>query len=143
MKLCNNNKSNENQGDKTPLHQQCNCMVCAPAPTFMEILFDAGGRVQQVLPGGGEAVNQDCIVDMSDKRFSCTRNGCSQAGVYDEFCQAVKEAVDKFKVGDGLVDGTTMGPLISPAAVDRVGCSPCLYSFPIENLAAALWPAPP
>jgi succinate-semialdehyde dehydrogenase/glutarate-semialdehyde dehydrogenase len=50
----------------------------------------------------------------------CANRTFVQAGIYDDFCAAVKEAVDKFKVGDGLVDGTTLGPLISPAAVDRV-----------------------
>jgi acyl-CoA reductase-like NAD-dependent aldehyde dehydrogenase len=43
-----------------------------------------------------------------------------QAGIYDQFSKAVVEQVNKFKLGDGLVDGTTLGPLISPAAVDRV-----------------------
>jgi Aldehyde dehydrogenase family len=43
-----------------------------------------------------------------------------QAGIYDQFSKAVVEQVKKFKLGDGLVDGTTLGPLISPAAVDRV-----------------------
>lgn len=43
-----------------------------------------------------------------------------QAGIYDDFARAVTEQVNKFKVGDGLVDGTTLGPLISPAAVERV-----------------------
>ena len=49
-----------------------------------------------------------------------THVGSNQAGIYDQFCEAVKDAVNKFKLGDGLVDGTTLGPLISPAAVDRV-----------------------
>jgi succinate-semialdehyde dehydrogenase / glutarate-semialdehyde dehydrogenase len=43
-----------------------------------------------------------------------------QAGIYDQFSKAVVQEVNKFKLGDGLVDGTTLGPLISPAAVDRV-----------------------
>lgn len=43
-----------------------------------------------------------------------------QAGIYDQFSKAVVQEVNKFKLGDGLVDGTTLGPLISPAAVERV-----------------------
>jgi hypothetical protein len=43
-----------------------------------------------------------------------------QEGIYDELAKAVTEQVQKFKLGDGLRDGTTLGPLISAKAVDFV-----------------------
>jgi succinate-semialdehyde dehydrogenase/glutarate-semialdehyde dehydrogenase len=40
--------------------------------------------------------------------------------VYDQFADLVAARVAALKVGDGLAEGTTLGPLISPAGVDKV-----------------------
>ncbi|MFC6863968.1 CoA-acylating methylmalonate-semialdehyde dehydrogenase [Halomicroarcula sp. GCM10025817] len=40
--------------------------------------------------------------------------------VYDEFADLVVERADAMRVGNGLDDDTDMGPLVSPAAKDRV-----------------------
>ena len=50
----------------------------------------------------------------------CANRIYVQKGVYDEFAAKLKIAVEALKVGDGLSDGTTLGPLIEPAAVDKV-----------------------
>jgi succinate-semialdehyde dehydrogenase/glutarate-semialdehyde dehydrogenase len=50
----------------------------------------------------------------------CANRIYVQRGVYDAFSAKLKVAVEKLKVGDGLEDGTTLGPLIEPAAVDKV-----------------------
>ncbi|MGJ8621275.1 MAG: NAD-dependent succinate-semialdehyde dehydrogenase [Yoonia sp.] len=50
----------------------------------------------------------------------CANRIYVQAGVYDEFAAKLKVAVENLKVGDGFADGTTLGPLIAPAAVDKV-----------------------
>jgi succinate-semialdehyde dehydrogenase/glutarate-semialdehyde dehydrogenase len=50
----------------------------------------------------------------------CANRIYVQAGVYDAFAQKLKVAVENLKVGDGLEDGTTLGPLIEPAALDKV-----------------------
>jgi succinate-semialdehyde dehydrogenase len=43
-----------------------------------------------------------------------------QDGIYDKFAEAFSEAVQKLEVGDGFRDGTTQGPLINDAAVQKV-----------------------
>ena len=43
-----------------------------------------------------------------------------QSGVYDTFAQKLAAAVDKLRVGDGLEDGVTTGPLINQDAVEKV-----------------------
>jgi len=43
-----------------------------------------------------------------------------QEGVYNAFTKAVTEKVAQFKLGDGLKQGTTLGPLINAKAVQRV-----------------------
>ncbi|SES94209.1 NAD-dependent succinate-semialdehyde dehydrogenase [Paracoccus homiensis] len=50
----------------------------------------------------------------------CANRIYVQAGVYDAFAKKLAEAVDKLKVGDGLEDGVTTGPLINEGAVDKV-----------------------
>ncbi|MBT8412162.1 MAG: NAD-dependent succinate-semialdehyde dehydrogenase [Octadecabacter sp.] len=50
----------------------------------------------------------------------CANRIYVQAGVYDEFAQKLKAAVEALKVGDGLTEGTELGPLIGSAAVDKV-----------------------
>ncbi len=50
----------------------------------------------------------------------CANRIYVQKGVYDALAAKLKVAVEKLRVGDGLADGTTLGPLIEPAAVKKV-----------------------
>ncbi len=43
-----------------------------------------------------------------------------QAGVYDEFVEKLTIEVKKLKAGHGTEEGVTQGPLITPAAIDKV-----------------------
>ena len=50
----------------------------------------------------------------------CANRIYVQEGVYDAFAEKLKIAVEKMKVGDGLEDGTDLGPLITPDAIAKV-----------------------
>ena len=50
----------------------------------------------------------------------CANRIYVQAGVYDQFAEKLAAAVSKLKVGDGLEDGVTTGPLINQDAVEKV-----------------------
>ncbi|PHP28557.1 NAD-dependent succinate-semialdehyde dehydrogenase [Limimaricola cinnabarinus] len=50
----------------------------------------------------------------------CANRIYVQKGVYDEFAKRLKAAVEKLHVGDGLSDGTDLGPLIEPSAIEKV-----------------------
>ncbi|MFV0386496.1 NAD-dependent succinate-semialdehyde dehydrogenase [Paracoccus sp. (in: a-proteobacteria)] len=50
----------------------------------------------------------------------CANRIYVQSGVYDEFARRLAAAVDGLRVGDGLEDGVTTGPLISASAVEKV-----------------------
>jgi len=50
----------------------------------------------------------------------CANRIYVQAGVYDAFAEKLTAAVEKLVVGDGLKEGTDLGPLIEPAAMDKV-----------------------
>ncbi|MFQ6546529.1 NAD-dependent succinate-semialdehyde dehydrogenase [Aestuariibius sp. 2305UL40-4] len=50
----------------------------------------------------------------------CANRIYVQDGVYDAFAEKLKNAVEDMTVGDGLEDGTDLGPLIEPGALDKV-----------------------
>ncbi|WP_323008256.1 NAD-dependent succinate-semialdehyde dehydrogenase [Paracoccus sp. (in: a-proteobacteria)] len=50
----------------------------------------------------------------------CANRIYVQAGVYEEFAKKLAAAVDKLRVGDGLEEGVTTGPLINQDAVKKV-----------------------
>ncbi len=50
----------------------------------------------------------------------CANRIYVQRGVYDAFAAKLKIAAEALRVGDGLSDGTDLGPLIEPAALDKV-----------------------
>ncbi len=50
----------------------------------------------------------------------CANRIYVQAGVYDAFAEKLTAAVKALTVGDGMEDGTKIGPLIEKAAVDKV-----------------------
>ncbi|NWB10519.1 NAD-dependent succinate-semialdehyde dehydrogenase [Pseudomonas sp. D5002] len=50
----------------------------------------------------------------------CANRILVQDGIYARFAERLTVAVAQLKVGDGLSDGVTIGPLINAAAVDKV-----------------------
>ncbi len=50
----------------------------------------------------------------------CANRIYVQAGVYDEFAEKLSVAVSQLRVGDGMRDGVTQGPLIDMNAVQKV-----------------------
>ncbi len=50
----------------------------------------------------------------------CANRIYVQSGVYDEFSEKLAAKVSQMKVGDGLEAGSELGPLITPAAIQKV-----------------------
>lgn len=50
----------------------------------------------------------------------CANRIYAQDGIYDSFVEKLAEAVKQLKVGDGLSEGVTQGPLINESAVEKV-----------------------
>mgnify|MGYP003342496555 CR=1 FL=1 len=50
----------------------------------------------------------------------CANRIYVQDGVYDAFAEKLAAKVAQFKVGPGTEQGVTIGPLIEPAAIDKV-----------------------
>jgi len=61
-----------------------------------------------------------CKFRNSGQTCVCTNRIYVQEAIYDAFASKFTEAVKKLKVGVGLEQGVEQGPLIEPAAVDKV-----------------------
>ena len=81
----------------------------APFIVFKDADIDAA--VRGALISKYRNAGQTCV---------CTNRFLVQDEVYDTFTQKLVAAVSAMQVGDGLVDGTQIGPLINQAAIDKV-----------------------
>jgi uncharacterized protein (TIGR02300 family) len=77
-------------------------------PTTGKRFYDLN-RTPIVSPYTGETITVDNA-----------RTRTMVADAEDAQTKKLKVADEKLKVGDGLTDGVTLGPLIEPAAVDKV-----------------------
>jgi len=81
----------------------------APFIVFDDADLDAA--VQGAMASKYRNAGQTCV---------CANRLLVQEGVYDAFAEKLSKAVGALKVGNGIDDGVTTGPLINQAAVDKV-----------------------
>ena len=72
---------------------------------------DIGAAVEGAIVSKYRNTGQTCV---------CANRFLVQAGIYDAFATRLAAAVGRLKVGPGLEDGVTQGPLIDAAAVEKV-----------------------
>jgi succinate-semialdehyde dehydrogenase/glutarate-semialdehyde dehydrogenase len=72
---------------------------------------DVDAAVEGALASKYRNAGQTCV---------CANRLYVQAGVYDAFAEKLAAKVAQFKVGPGVEPGVTIGPLIEPAAVEKV-----------------------
>src|SRR5210317_211451 len=61
-----------------------------------------------------------CKFRINGQTCVCANRIYVQAGVYDAFAKKLAAALSQMKMGDGLADGTHLGPLISDKAIAKV-----------------------
>ena len=81
----------------------------APFIVFDDADLDAA--VQGAMASKYRNTGQTCV---------CANRILVQDGVYDAFTAKLREAVEKMKVGNGMEEGVTQGPLINADAVKKV-----------------------
>jgi succinate-semialdehyde dehydrogenase/glutarate-semialdehyde dehydrogenase len=100
-------------------------LIAQCAPTIKKLSMELGGNapfivfddadldaaVQGAMASKYRNTGQTCV---------CANRILVQEGVYDEFAAKLKAAVGKLKVGNGVEEGVTQGPLINSAAVTKV-----------------------
>lgn len=72
---------------------------------------DVDAAVEGALASKYRNAGQTCV---------CANRFLVQSGIYDEFAQKLAKAVAEFKVGNGLDDGVTQGPLINAKGLAKV-----------------------
>jgi len=100
-------------------------LMAQSAPTIKKLSLELGGNAPFIV---FDDADLDAAVDgaiVSKYRNTgqtcvCANRILVQASVYDDFAERFGRAVDKLKVGPGLEDGVTQGPLIDDAAVAKV-----------------------
>jgi succinate-semialdehyde dehydrogenase/glutarate-semialdehyde dehydrogenase len=95
------------------------------ADTVKKVSMELGGHAPMIVFDDADvdaAVKgaMACKFRNSGQTCVCTNRIYVQDRVYDEFAAKFTDAVEKMKVGNGLEAGTEQGPLIEPAAVDKV-----------------------
>jgi succinate-semialdehyde dehydrogenase / glutarate-semialdehyde dehydrogenase len=100
-------------------------LMAQSAPTIKKLGLELGGNAPFIV---FDDANLDAAVAgaMASKYRNngqtcvCANRLYVQEGVYDAFAEKLAAAVGKLKVGNGVEDGITTGPLINAAAVKKV-----------------------
>ncbi|QQK60988.1 NADP-dependent succinate-semialdehyde dehydrogenase [Shewanella sp. LC6] len=95
------------------------------APTLKKLSLELGGNAPFIV---FDDANIDAAVEgamiakyrNAGQTCVCANRIYVQEGVYDEFARKLSIAVGKLKVGEGITEGVTTGPLINRAAVEKV-----------------------
>ncbi|MCL1141961.1 NADP-dependent succinate-semialdehyde dehydrogenase [Shewanella gaetbuli] len=95
------------------------------APTLKKMSLELGGNAPFIVFNDADidaAVEGAMIAKYRNAGQTCV---CAnriyvQSGVYEAFTEKFAKAVSRLKVGNGLDEGVTTGPLINSAAVDKV-----------------------
>ncbi len=100
-------------------------LTAAAAADMKRVSMELGGNAPFIVFDDADLEAAVAGAIMSKYRNSgqtcvCANRILVQAGIHDAFVEKLAEAVSKMKVGDGLADGTTLGPLIDTAAVKKV-----------------------
>ena len=95
------------------------------APTIKKASMELGGNAPFIVFDDAD-LDAAVVGAMASKYRNagqtcvCANRLLVQAGVYDAFAAKLKDAVGKLKVGNGMDDGVTQGPLINADAITKI-----------------------
>lgn len=100
-------------------------LMAACAPTIKKVSLELGGNAPFIVFDDADldAAVEGAIVSKfrnSGQTCVCANRLYVQSGVYQAFAEKLKAAVAKLKVGNGLEQGTTQGPMIDMKAVAKI-----------------------
>ncbi|MCA4825415.1 MAG: NAD-dependent succinate-semialdehyde dehydrogenase [Serratia rubidaea] len=95
------------------------------APTIKKLSLELGGNAPVIVFDDADLDAAVAGIMASKFRNSgqtcvCANRIYVQAGIYDRLAEKLVTAVEGLQVGDGAAEGTTQGPLIDKAAVEKV-----------------------
>ena len=100
-------------------------LYAAAAPTVKRVSLELGGNAPFIVFADADLDKAARDVVLSSYRNAgqtciCTNRVLVHDSVHDEFAAKLVKRVQTLRIGNGLQQGTTLGPLISPSAVDSV-----------------------
>jgi succinate-semialdehyde dehydrogenase/glutarate-semialdehyde dehydrogenase len=95
------------------------------ANTLKKLSFELGGNAPFIVfdDANLDLALQGTIASkfkVSGQTCVCSNRIFVQKGVYNEFVRKLKDAVGRFQLGSGFEGKVTHGPLVTPAAAERV-----------------------
>jgi succinate-semialdehyde dehydrogenase/glutarate-semialdehyde dehydrogenase len=95
------------------------------APTIKKTSMELGGNAPFIVFEDADieaavAGALICKYRNNGQTCVCANRILVQERIHDKFAAALKIAVEKMKIGNGMEDGVTIGPLINASAVDKV-----------------------
>jgi succinate-semialdehyde dehydrogenase/glutarate-semialdehyde dehydrogenase len=100
-------------------------LMAQSAPTVKRLSLELGGNAPFIV--FEDADLEEAVKGVMLSKFRNAGQTCVCANrilvhdkIYDQFSKMLVEAVSQLKVGDGLSDGVTIGPLINLGAVEKV-----------------------
>ncbi|VVE15664.1 succinate-semialdehyde dehydrogenase (NADP(+)) [Pandoraea iniqua] len=95
------------------------------ADTVKRVSMELGGNAPVIVFDDADLDKAVTGVMLSKFRNSgqtcvCANRIYVQSGIYDEFLERLRAAVDQLRLGSGIENGVTIGPLINQAAVNKV-----------------------
>lgn len=95
------------------------------APTLKKLSLELGGNAPFIVFNDADV--QGAVAGAMASKYRnggqtcvCANRLFVQAGIYDVFVKELRKAVEALEVGDGRREGTTIGPLINDAALEKV-----------------------
>lgn len=95
------------------------------APTIKKLSLELGGNAPVIV--FDDADLELAVKGIMASKFRNSGQTCVcanriyvQSGIYQKLCEALVKAVEALKVGNGLDDGVTQGPLINAKAIEKV-----------------------
>mgnify|MGYP001168086361 FL=1 len=95
------------------------------AGTVKKVSMELGGHAPFIV--FDDANIDDAVLGAIQSKFRNTGQTCvcanriyAQSGIYEEFCQKFVKAASELKVGDGLHEETTSGPMIDEQSLEKV-----------------------
>ncbi|RYX93650.1 MAG: NAD-dependent succinate-semialdehyde dehydrogenase [Comamonadaceae bacterium] len=100
-------------------------LMAQSASTVKKLSLELGGNAPFIL--FDDADLEAALVGAMASKFRnagqtcvCVNRFYVQRGIHDRFVARMKEAVSQLRVGDGLQEGVTIGPLVNSQALDKV-----------------------
>jgi len=95
------------------------------APTIKKMSLELGGNAPFIVfdDADVDAAVEGAIIAKfrnAGQTCVCANRIYVQSGVFDEFSQKLATRVAEFAVGDGLTEGTNIGPMINDAALSKI-----------------------